>query len=175
MTTLRPSRTIPEKLTAEVLERLKSADPSTGKPYTSRAVAAWLLDTHGVKCSHRAVLRAQAAADERGDALIVAALREELRDAVAPAKARLLRAAKRLDALTSKSKSVKDIASATNALTRALHELAHLGGVAAPLAVDVTTGGKPLPDARAALAQSLARLAEESEPDRSGEAPREPE
>ena len=39
---------------------------------------------------------------------------------------------------------MKDIAAATNALTRALHEVAHLSGVATPVAVDVTSGGHPL-------------------------------
>lgn len=127
-----------------VLERLKSIDPSTGKPYTSRSVAAWLRSAHDVKTTYRSVLRLHAAVTERGEALIVAALREELRDAVAPALARLKRASKRLDTLAARSKSVKDLAAATNAMTRALHEVAHLGGVAAPVTVDVTSGGKPL-------------------------------
>lgn len=167
----RPSRTIPEKLVPAVLERLKSADPSTGKPYTSRAVAAWLFEAHAVKCSHRAVLRVQSASDAKGASLLVEALRAELRDMVAPLRARLGRTAKRLDLLARKSRSVKDLASATNALTRALHEVAELGGVAAPLKVDHTTGGQPLPDARALLASRLASLAQEPDGDGASEAP----
>lgn len=140
----RASRTIPATLHSVVAERLSALDPSTGKPHTSRAVAAWLKDAHGIECSHHVVLRVAASVDAKHEARVIAALREELRDAVAPALTRLRRASKRLSHLASTSKSVKDLAAATNALTRALHEVAHLGGVASPITVDVTSNGKPL-------------------------------
>lgn len=153
----RPSRTIPAALHAAVVARLGEVDPATSKPYTSRAVAAWLQAEHRITCSHMAVLRARAAVDARGEAMLVAALREQLRDAVAPALVRLKRATKRLDTLARQSKSVKDLAAATNAMTRSLHEIAHLGGVAAPLKIDLTSGGDPLDAAVARFAASLAR------------------
>lgn len=157
----RPSRAIPEALHGAISAQFKAVDPSTGKPYTSRAIAAWLKTTHGIDASYRTVLRIHAATAEHGHALIVEALRAELRDAVGPAKAKLTRVLRRLDTLAARSKSVKDVAAAVNATTRALHELAHLGGVAAPLAVDLTSGGQPLDIARTRLAESLTRLAQE--------------
>lgn len=170
----RPSRAIPEALHGAIVAQFKAVDPATGKPYTSRAIASWLKTTHKVDASYRTLLRIHAAATEHGDALIVEALRAELRDAVGPAKAKLGRALRRLDTLTSKSKSVKDVSAAVNATTRALHELAHLGGVAAPLAVDLTSGGQPLDIARARLAESLTRLAQEPDGSAAGGAPGEP-
>lgn len=164
-------RSIPPHLERIALAKLDEVNPATGKAFTARAVAAWLFEAHQVKTSQRSVLRLRAAVDAKGEALYVEALRAELRDMVAPLRARLGRTAKRLDLLARKSRSVKDLASATNALTRALHEVAELGGVAAPLKVDHTTGGQPLPDARALLASRLASLAQEPDGDGASEAP----
>lgn len=160
----RPSRTIPTTLHRDVVQRLATADPETGRPYTARAVAAWLGSEHGVRCSHMAVLRVQAAAAERGEQLIVAALREELRDAVAPVATRLLRATKRLDASLRKETSAPKLAAGVRSLTSALDTLAKLSGVAKPIAFDLTSGGQPLPDAYAQLAAAVARLRAEPAP-----------
>ena len=153
-------RAIPPALHAATLARLASKNDATGKPYTTREVAAWLLEAHEVKCSHMAVVKLHAEHDKRGEALIIQALREELRDAVAPAKARLLRASKRLDVLVRTSKDPKAVAAAVNATTRALHELAHLSGVAAPITVDLNTH-VTVTDARARLTEGLTKLAAE--------------
>lgn len=123
---------------------LRTNDPDTGKPHTARAVSAWLLTEHGLRVSHMTVLRLQAALDERGDKLIVAALREELRDAVAPAKRRLVAASERLAVLCATEKNTQKLAAGVRALTAVLHEVSELGGVAAPLKVDVTSDGKPV-------------------------------
>lgn len=157
----RPSRTIPAEHQAAALAKLRETDPATGKPYTTRGVAAWLLKVHAVKCSHMAIVRLHAAHDARSEALIVAALRETLRDLVAPTAAKLRRSLARLDQLVRGSRSVKDVAAATNAEARALREVARLGGVAAATQIDVTTNGQPLADARSVLAASIARLAQE--------------
>lgn len=154
----RPSRTIPTALHREVVQRLAESDPATGRPYTARAVAAWLNTEHGLKCSHMAVLRVQAAAAERGEQLIVAALREELRDAVAPVATRLLRNTKRLDAALRRENNPSKLAAGVRSLTSALDTLAKLSGVAKPIAFDLTSGGQPLPDAYAQLAAAVARL-----------------
>lgn len=171
----RPSRTIPEHLRAAVLDQLKLADPATGKPHTTRSVAAWLGEVHGVKCSYMAVVRLRAAADERGDALIVEALRETLRDLVGPTASKLRRSLTKLDTLVRASRSVKDVAAATNAEARALREVARLGGVAAVTQVDLTSGGKPLPDAYSLLAERAARLVEEDDASATGAVPGEPD
>lgn len=152
------SRTIPAKLHAATLERLRETNPDTLRPYTCAEVARWLDEARGCPVSRQAVQRLRAAAEKHTSAQVTAALREELAEAVPAIIARVKRATKRLDAVSSTSKSTKDLAAATNALTRALHELATLGGVAAPVAVDLTSGGKPLADARVTLAAQLARL-----------------
>ena len=148
---------------------LRTNDPDTGKPHTARAVAKWLHAEHGLRVSHMTVLRLQAALSERGDALIVAALREELRDAVAPVKTRLLRATRRLDVRLATETNTQKVAAGVTAMTRALHELAELGDVAAPLKVDLTSGGKSIEELRDAVREKIARLSQE--PDATGARP----
>lgn len=164
----RGSRTIPAEHHAAVLERLRTKDPDTGKPYTSKAVATWLRETHNVHASSMAVLRLQAAVSEHGDRIIIAALREELRDAVAPVKARLLRATKKLDERLAEETNTQKVAAGVTAMTRALHELTQLGGVAAPISVDVTSGGRSIDELRAEFRQKLARLSQEPDADEEG-------
>lgn len=171
---MRLSRTIPAELHAAIVARSRETDPVTGKPFTYVGIAAWLNTEHGVHASRMAVCRVLAGAHERGEELIVAALREELRDAVAPAKRALLRAVKRLDDQLLTETRTDRLASGVRALSTALGTFAKLGGVAAPVTVDLTSGGQPLPDAHAALAAAVARLAQEPGADGPGEADPEP-
>lgn len=157
-------RRIPLELHAEVVAKLRGINPQSGKPWTSRDVVVWLREVHGVKVSHTSVLRVYAIADAAGKRLMVEALQETMRDQVAPLIARLKRTTKRLDEMASRSRSTKDVASAVNAMTRSLDAFARLGAVAAPAAVDVTSGGKTI-DVRASLEAKLARLAAEPDPD----------
>ena len=168
----RVSRSIPQALHAVVLERLTQNDPNTKKLYSYRSVAAWLDAEHQVQCSRMAVARLHAAAAEDGERLLVAALREDLREMVDPVRARLSRATKKLDAALKDEKNTQKIAAAVRALTSALDTVSKLSGVAKPVAVDVTSGGQPLVDARALLAASLARLAEEPDAAGAGGTPR---
>lgn len=69
------SRAIPAEHHAEVQKLRSQKHPDTGLTWTSREVAAHLLATHGVRCSHMAVIRLEAALSERGDALLIEALR----------------------------------------------------------------------------------------------------
>ncbi len=170
----RTHRKIPQALVAAVVARAREVDPATGRPPTQRELAAWLTTVHNVKASRMAVCRALAAADEKGDALIVTALREELRDAVLPAKRTLMRAVRQLDDALQNEKKTEALASGVRALSTALNTLGRLGGVAAPLSVDVTSGGQPLPDAHAALTAAVARLAQEPGADAADEADPEP-
>jgi hypothetical protein len=140
----RGARSIPPNLHAEVIAKLSAQDPATGKVYTSRAVAAWLRTAHDVRCSHHAVLRVEAAASERGEQILVAALREELRDAVGPAKASVNKARRRLDELLATETDPAKVARGLSALTGALDAFTKLSGVAAPAKIDVTTGGGPV-------------------------------
>ena len=169
----RGSRAIPSSLHGAVVTRLAEKSPS-GKPYTAQEVATWLQTEHGVTASRMSVLRLHAAVDAKGAALLVEALRATLRDSVGPALARVRRGARRVDALLSKERNTQKAAAGLSALTRALHEIATLGGVAAPIAVDHTTNGQPLPDVYAALAAGLARLAAEPDADCAGDAPDKP-
>lgn len=138
------SRTIPAGLHAATLQRLRETDPDTARPHTCASVAKWLAEAHGCPASRLAVQRLRAATEKHTSAQVTAALREEIAEAVPLLLARVKRATKHLDAVSSTSKSTKDVAAATNALTRALHELATLGGVAAPIAVDLTTNGRSI-------------------------------
>ena len=168
----RPPRVIPPSLHAAVRARLREVDPTTGQPYTQRAVAAWLRSEHGVRASRMSVCRLEAAASARGDELIVRALREEMRDAVEPAKRVLSRAVRHLGALILEETDVAKVATGVRAVTGALDTVAKLGGVAAPVSVDVTSGGQPLADAHAHLAAALARLAQEPDAGAAGDATR---
>ncbi len=165
------SRIIPASLHAATLAQLAAQNPETGKPFTSREVAAWLFAEHQVKCSHMAVLRLFAAADAQGEQRIVAALREEVRDAVQPALKRLVRGCKALDGAIAGEKNAAKIAAGVRALTGALDSVAKLGGVAAPVKIDVTSGGQALPDAHALLAARLASLSQEPDALGAGLAP----
>lgn len=156
---------IPAHLHAPLLEWLAGAHDD-GRARTQEDGAAWLAEAHGVRVSRMAVTRLVAARHERGEALVVEALRAEMRDAVEPAKDALRRGVKKLDELIRTEDDTGKAAQGVRALVAALDVAAKLGGVAAPLAVDVTSGGQPLPDAYAELAASLARLAQE--PDTSG-------
>jgi hypothetical protein len=168
------SRTIPARLHAATLARLAEANPDTLRPHTCAEVARWLGEAHGCPVSRLAVQRLRAASEKHTSAQVTSALREEIAQAVPAILARVQRSTKRLDAAAARSTSTKDLAAATNALTRALHELATLGGVAAPVAVDITSGGQPLEDARVTLAARLAGLAQEPVSDGGGGASAEP-
>lgn len=155
------SRVIPSAHHALVMQLRSETNPDTGAVWTSRDVAAHLAAKHGIAVSHRAVLRLEAALSKKGDALLVQALREEFLDAVGPMKARLVKASKTLARRIAKEADTAKVASGVRALSGVVDSLAKLGGVAAPIAIDVTTGGQPLPDAYALLAAAAARLAEE--------------
>ena len=127
-----------------VVARLRELNPDTQRPHTTRDVARWLEAEHKIHVGHTTVGRLRIAAERLSDTQVVAAIREELREAIAPTKAKLFRAARHLDTLVRKSKSTKDVAAGLNAYTRMLHELATLSGVAAPAQVDVTSAGSPL-------------------------------
>jgi hypothetical protein len=136
------SRAIPAALHAEVQRLRSEQNPATGVTWTSRDVAAHLLAAHGVKCSHMTVIRLEAALSERGDALIVQALRDEMRDEVGPMKARLVKASKRLAEAVAGEEDTSKIAAGVRALSAVVDSFAKLGGVAAPMALDVTSGGQ---------------------------------
>lgn len=138
------SRTIPQRLHAATLARLGEIDPDTARPHTCKSVARWLDEAHGCPASRLAVQRLRAGVEKHTDAQVVAAIRDELRDAVRPTKAKLSRALRRLDGLAQKSNDLKAIAAATNATSRALQALATLGGVAAPVAVDLNPHGRSI-------------------------------
>ncbi len=138
------SRTIPANLHAATRARLRETDPDTARPHTCASVARWLAEAHGCPASRLAVQRLRAASEKHTSAQVTAALREEIAEAVPAILARVKRATKHLGEVAAKSKSTKDVAAATNALTRALHELATLGGVAAPIAVDLNSHGRPI-------------------------------
>lgn len=147
------SRTIPARLHAPTLERLRETNPDTLRPYTCTEVAGWLGETHGTPVSRQAVQRLRAAHEKHTAAQVHAALREEIAEKVPALLGKVDRAARRVATLVGTEKNTQRAAAALNALTRALHELATLGGVAAPIAVDLTSGGKPfalyLPDEQA--------------------------
>lgn len=134
------SRSIPAELHAPLLAWLRAAHPD-GRPRGYREAVVWLAETHSVRATRMAVCRVVADAEERGEALVVAALREELRDAVEPIKASVMRAVKVVDGLIRTEDDTGKAASALRAQVAALEALAKLGGVAAPVAVDVTSGG----------------------------------
>jgi len=138
------SRVIPSSYHAEIQQLRSQTNPATGLRWTSREVAAYLRETHGVRCSHMAVIRLEAALSEWGDALIAQALREEMRDEVGPMKARLVAASKRLADKVANEEDTSKIAAGVRALSGVVDSFAKLGGVAAPVAIDVTSGGKPL-------------------------------
>ena len=154
----RRSCAIPDALVSETLAQLRATNPTTGRTYTLRELSAWLLQVHGVTASREAVRTLYHRSVEYDEALMVAALREELRDTVAPLLARVRRASRRLDAALAGEDDTKALASGLRAATGALTAVAQLSGVAKPVSVDVTTDGQPLSDARARLAESLARL-----------------
>jgi len=137
------SRTIPAELHAPLLAWLQGAHPD-GRARTQADAAVWLASEHGVRVSRMAVTRIVASQTERGDALVVAALREELRDAVGPARTAVVKASRRLVQLLDGEEDMTAVAKGVTALTGALETLAKLGGVAAPIALDVSTAGKAL-------------------------------
>ena len=164
------SRIIPVAHHAEVQRLRSETNPATGSVWTLREVAEHLGKAHGVRCSRMAVLRLEAKMSERGDALIVEALRGTMLEAVGAQVARVKRAARRLDGGLAATKRVDRLAAGLRAQTVALDTLAKLSGVAKPVTVDVTTGGQPLPDAYALFAAAAARLAEEADAGAAGEA-----
>lgn len=135
------SRVIPVEHHAEVLRLRGEVNGATGFTWTCADVAAHLLTAHGVRCSRMAVLRLEARLSERGDALIVEALRGTMLTAVGPMRARLVKASKRVAALVADEEDTSRAAAGTRAIGAALDTLAKLAGVAAPIAVDVTSGG----------------------------------
>ena len=162
------SRTIPAALHAATFARLREVNPDTLRPHTCAEVACWLGEAHGCPVSRYAVERLRVTAEKLTSAQVTAALREEIADAVPLILARLKRTSKRLDERARTETNTQKLAAATSSLTRALHELATLGGVAAPVQVDLTSGGAPITDARITLAAQLARLAGGAVPDDEG-------
>lgn len=140
----RRSCAIPDALVSETLAQLRATNPVTGRTYTLREVSAWLASTHNVVASREAVRRLYRRSVEHDEALMVAALREELRDTVAPLLARVRRASCRLDAALAGEGDTKALASGLRAATGALTAVAQLSGVAKPFAVDVTSDGQQL-------------------------------
>lgn len=174
MTTKRRPCAIPDALTAATRAQIRATNPATGRTYTLREVSRWLLEEHGVAASRESVRRLYRHSVEHDEQLVVAALREELREQVAPAIQQVRRAARRIAEMLPTEKNLQKVAAGARALTAALDTFAKLSGVAKPLALDVTTDGQPLSDARAALAAGLARAALAAGPDGAGEAPRGP-
>lgn len=169
------SRTIPAALHAETLARLREINPDTARPYTCAEVAKWLGEHRACPASRLAVQRLRATVEAHTSAQVTAALREEIADKVPALLAKVDRAARRVATLVGTEKNTQRAAAALNALTRATHELATLGGVAAPVQVDLTSGGAPIADVRITLATQLARLAGGSIPDEEGGAGSEPD
>jgi len=87
-----------------------------------------------------AVTRLVASRTKEGRALIAEALREELADAVEPAKAALLRGIKKVDALLRTEEDTGKAAAGVRALVSAVDTFARLGGIAA---AEVTVKGTP--------------------------------
>lgn len=81
-----------------------------------------------------------------------------------PAEQHAAKVASMLDEAFVVARSKKD----PKGMVSAAKVYAEVTGVKAPQKVDVTSGGQPLPDARALLAASLARLAAEPAPGGSG-------
>ena len=162
------SRTIPAALHAATFARLREVNPDTLRPHTCAEVARWLGEVHGLTVSRYAIERLRDAAEKHTSAQVTAALREEFAAVVPSILARLKRTSKRLDERARTETNTQKLAAATSSLTRALHELATLGGVAAPVQVDLTSGGAPITDARITLAAQLARLAGGAVPDDEG-------
>lgn len=175
MTTLkRRSCRIPDELAPAVIAQCAATNPATSRTYTYHEVSVWLLTEHGITASREAVRRLHRRTLEHDEQRLVAALRDELREQVAPAIQRLRIAARRLSQMVDGETNTQKVAAGVRALTGALDTFAKLSGVAKPVAVDVTTNGQPLHDARAALAEGLARAALAAAEGRAGEAPRGP-
>lgn len=138
------SRTIPARLHAATLERLREIDPDTLRPHTCASVARWLGEVHGIHVHRLAVQRLRAAAEKHSAAQVTDALRGEIAEKVPGVLAKVSRILRRLDERARTETNTQKLAAATSAATRALHELATLGGVAAPIAVDLTTNGHPI-------------------------------
>lgn len=149
---------IPASLHTEVMRLRSQTNPDTGAPWSSREVSRWLLDTHGVKASRMAVIRLEAALTKKGEALIAQALREEMRDEVGPMKTRLVKASRHLAAAVACEEDTSKIAAGVRALTGVVDAFAKLGGIAAPMAVDLQSNGKPI--ATLTDDQLVARIAE---------------
>lgn len=147
------SRTIPPALHGPLLAFLREAGPD-GKTHTIRDAAQWLADEHGIKTSARAVARVTAIYNHQAKDLYASILRDEIRDAVGPALDRLRAASRRLGQALEGEEDVKSIALATRAQVAVFDSLAKVSGVAAPVAVDLTSGGSAItlvwPDAKRA-------------------------
>lgn len=132
------SRSIPAALHTATLNRLRETNPDTARPFNCSDVAVWLAKEHGVAVSRYAVERLRAAIEKHTEAQVIAAMREEFREAIGPTKKKLTAAMRKLDVLVAGSTSTRDVAAGVNAISRVLHELATLSGVAAPAQVNVT-------------------------------------
>lgn len=133
------SRAIPANHHAEVRALRASVNPATGRQWTVEDVAAKLNADHGLTCSHMAVVRLEQRLDAAGEALVVQALREELRDAVGPMVAQVVDATEKLSDLCKNEPRTDRLAAGVRALTASLDTFAKLAGVAAPIAVALTT------------------------------------
>jgi hypothetical protein len=158
MTLKRRACRIPDELVPAVVAQCAATDPATGRTYTYRGVSAWLASVHGVEASREAVRRLHRRSLEQDETRLVAALRDELREQVAPSIRRLRIATRRLSEMLPGEDNTQKVAAGVRALAATLDTFAKLSGVAKPLAVDVTSGGQPLSDARQRLAENLARL-----------------
>lgn len=147
------SRTIPQELHGPLLEWLRGAGPD-GRVHTLHEAVAWMRDVHGIRTSRRAIARVTSGYSSQAKELYASILRDEIRDAVGPALDRVRAASRRLADALDGEEDVKAIATATRAQVAVLEALAKVSGVAAPVAVDLTSGGSAItlvwPDAKRA-------------------------
>lgn len=143
------SVTIPEALEPELLRLAGELNPATSRRYTTRELAAWLKTTHGVECSHMAVVRCLRA--QRAE--IATELRELLREQLLSSMAAEWEA---LDGLSAevledaaehrKEKRTKEFLGCVAELRKIAATRARVAGVErieVSGEVDLTTGGKP--------------------------------
>lgn len=139
MTKRKPrSHTIPACLHDAVIAKLRELNPDTRRQYNCQEVARWLAAEHGCQASDRAVYRLRVAVEGHSDEQIAAAIREELRDVIIPAKRVLAHTLKRLNGLVDTSSSVRDLSAGLGAVARSLSTLADITGVTAPKQINVS-------------------------------------
>jgi hypothetical protein len=171
---------IPEDLYAPILDLAGSLHPETRSRWTGAQIAAWLAAEHGIEVSQRTVsnllrsLRHEFAQGLQDDAR--AALLGKL-TAQTEAFDELLDGL--LDDMASTPKlKLSDRAEVVEVYRRALDTKLRWAGIGEKVTVDANVNvdaAVTVTDARAELAASIAKLAQEPERQGSGEAPRDPE